>query len=142
MLGKDLLLEILLGFKEYLLYMTISAIVFYWLFRRSTFKNYSRKWHFLCVGIGIIFPWVDVVQTWFGIEHEGNLLVRLLVVREYGWLLFVVVHLLLSVLAFYLGWIGKAENNVDERSALAFLAIFLVILVVMNFLLMALYRII
>lgn len=100
----------------------------------------------MLAGIGIVFPFIDVIETWFALEygHEGNPLVRWSMTSlptGYGWTLFVLYHLALSALAFFLGWKGKSEEAVSYRELLGLLDILEGVLIIGNALLLKFYRV-
>ena len=140
-------LETLLCFKEFFLYTFFSLIIWYTLYRRGAFNTVGRIKHYLLVGIGIVFPLVDIIETKLALEnnYEGNPLVIWCISNlpnGYGWNLFILIHLIMSALAFCLGWIGKSEENIGPRVTLALLDVFCVFVVTINALLMKLYGII
>lgn len=141
-------LEILLSFLEYFLYVSVSgivsAIVSYVLYRRGMFDRVGRNSRFLLVGIGTIFPFIDVIETWIGFEYEANPLIKSY--GEYGWLVFIFVHLAASFIAFlslfYVDWTGKSKNKICTRATLGWLDIFWMIVVITNAFSLKLYGII
>lgn len=137
--------ENLLSFKEFFLYVSISLVIFYILYRRGTFNRVGHIKHYALVGIGVVFPFIDVIATWIGLEHESNPLLLWTIENlpvEYGWALFILGHLVLSFLAFYLGWKGKSQEALSPRLILAFLDTFLVVVTIANAILLTLYGVI
>jgi len=134
--------EILLVFLQPLIYFLIPLIIVYFMYRRGKFKKIGRIRYLLLVGIGVIFPFIDVIQTELAIGYEGNPIVSWYISslpEGYGWALFILGHLALSVLAFWLGWIGRSEEKIRARAILTFFDVLWVFLITMNFTLMMIY---
>lgn len=109
--------------------------------------NEFRKSHFLFAGSAAILPVVDIIQTWTALQlnAEGNPLLMYIIEGfpgGVGWSLFILIHLAFCVLGFYLGWKGRSEHAVDERTVAAFLGSLWAILVVWNLAFMLFYRVI
>lgn len=135
--------ETLLSFKEFFFYVSISLVIFYILYRKGSFNQVGKIKYFLLVGIGIVFPFIDIIETWIGFEHEGNPFLLWSIENlpiGYGWSLFILQHLVLSFLALYLGWKGKSQEALLPRAFLVLLDTFLVITTLGNAILLSLYR--
>lgn len=124
-----------------LLYGVVSFLVTYFLHRRERFKVVRKGEIRILIVIGVILSFVDIVETWFGYEHEGNPFVILTIqlLAEGGWAIFVFSHLVLSIFIALLGLKGRSEEEVIVRAALFGIVVYLVILTVINALSLGIY---
>jgi hypothetical protein len=83
--------------------------------------------------VGVILPWVDVIQTLPAIEYriEGNPFINL-APPEYQLHLLVISHVGFSIIALVLGWLGKSPRNVEARFGLSFFLVVLTLIAVNN----------
>ena len=124
-----------------LLYGFVSFLVTYFLLRRGRFKAVRKVENAILTALGVILAFVDVTETWFGYEYEGNPFVIQIIklFSEGGWIIFVLFHVVASFFIVFLGWKGKSEEEVGVRAILFFIVVYLVILTMMNALLLWLY---
>lgn len=123
---------------EILLYGFISFLITYLLHRRGRFKVVRKNEIRILAVLGVILPFVDVVETWFGYEHEGNPFVihTIGLLAEGGWLIFILSHVVASMLVVILGWRSMSEKEVIARAILFGSVVYLILLTVMNALLL------
>jgi hypothetical protein len=122
----------------------ISLIITLLLNHKGCFDRFHRT-HYVFAGIGFIFPLLDIIQTQVALEHglEGNpiLLATLSLSQDWGWANFVIGHIVFSVLALFVGWLGRIEKATFSRVFVCFLAIVWASGVIWNILGMALWGI-
>lgn len=124
-----------------LLYGFVSFLVTYFLHRRGRFKVVRKAENAIMTTLGVILTFVDLIETWFGYEYEGNPFVILTIelLAEGGWIIFVLSHVAASVLVVLVGWKGKSDEEATFRAVLFFVVAYLVILTAMNALFLWLY---
>jgi hypothetical protein len=100
-------------FLLFIMVLSIAMVVM--LNRRGYFEKVQRT-HYVFTAIGVVFPFVDVIQTQYALSLniEGNPVVIALIYslpEGIGWGIFVISHVLLSIILGFLGWQGKSEKN-------------------------------
>jgi len=122
----DLLIPILI---------VVALSVSYLLYRKDFFRR-PRKTDRLFSLLGVFFPFVDIIQTVWGVQRgwEGNQAVVWFVGNLHGyWFpIFALGHVAFSVLSFYLKLKGESEQEKDVRFFSALLGLIWLFVAIWN----------
>jgi hypothetical protein len=107
----------MLSSSFFLLFIMIVSLAMVVLLNRRGYFEKVQWTHYVFTAIGVIFPFIDIIQTHFALSLniEGNpaLIVFIYSLPEgVGWGIFVISHILFTIVTAFLGWQGK---NVKKK---------------------------
>jgi hypothetical protein len=119
---------------QFLLYVLPPIVIVALLFKTHKLSSLTERDIKILSIAGVILPWIDVIETIVGLEHEGNpfLLYWINLSPIIGWGSFILAHLLFSGLSYCLGNLGSKPEKIRYRALLVGLDIYLLILIALN----------
>jgi len=109
-----------------LVYSLVSLAITFYLDKKHKFDNIGIFKHYLLVGLGVVLPLIDLIETWIGIGYEANPFFI-----QNGFNVFLMSYALRAGISLSLGWISKNKNN-RWYLALACINIMQIIVIIMN----------
>ena len=112
-----------------------AGVISLFLYRRGKFEALDNKIIISLTTIGVVLPFMDVVETCMGFEHEGNaffLWIIQMLGSQIGWVIFISFHVMWSLIAVFMGWKGRNEDGKEYRALLVFWDLILSFLIIYN----------
>lgn len=119
-----------------LVYGLVSLSVTYVLYKKHKFENVDRFQHYALVGMGIVLPFIDLIETCIGIEYELNPFFQ-----HHGVKAFIISYVSRAGASLFLGWVSKHKYR-KMYLVLTFWDTIHILVITMNFIAMVFYGVI